>query len=178
MGSETEEESKHSESKNQSQSETSGSENECEESGPRKKRKRQGRKAKEETGTGSDKENESTSQTLEQMESEPLNGKITNKSLKGRKQSNSEQESVDEPTKRTLRSKAGDSKKIENLPAEKDKTEPDCDDSATDSNSEDLRKRSLRSSTESQQETGCDVEKTKDLQEKDDLTVDKKRKAA
>jgi len=124
-------------------------------------------------GTGSDKENESNSQTLEQVESEPLNGKITNKSLKGRKQSNSEQESVDEPTKRTLRSKAGESKKIENFPAEKDKTEPDSDELGTDSSSEDLRKRSLRSSTESQQETGSDVESSKE----DDVTVDKKRKA-
>ena len=174
--SETEEETKLSENKNQSQSETSGSENECEDNGPRKKRKRHGRKVKEETGAGSDKENESTSQTLEQVESEPLNGKITNKSLKGRKQSNSEQDSVDEPTKRTLRSKAGDSKKIENVPAEKDKTESDCEDPGLDSSSEDLRKKSLRSSTESQ--TGSDVENTNDLQEKDDMTVDKKRKAA
>ena len=181
--SETEEESKSLDIKSQSQSETSGSENECEDNGPRKKRKRQNKKVKEETETGtetetgSDKENDGTSQTADQRDLEPLNGKITNKSLKGRKQNNSEQES-EEPTKRTLRSKTGDCKK--------NKTEAECSYLHTDSPSDEMRKRSLRSSSESEQELSSDVDKEEEetsrpeerSDQKDDIGGEKKRKAS
>ena len=183
--SENEEETKSLDVKSQSQSETSGSETESEESGPRRKRKRQSKRGKEETegeretepGTGSDKENDGVSQTLEGQET--VNGKLTNK-LKGRKQNNSEQESLEEPTKRTLRSKTGDSKKIRN---ESEPSEPNPD-------SDEMKKRTLRSSTESEQEASSDTEQDggkrtlrvkersdEGRDEKNDLGVEKKRKA-
>ena len=88
------------------------------------------------------------------------------------------QQESEEPTNRTLGSKTGD--------CQKNKTEAECSDLQTDSPSDEMRKRSLRSSSESEQELSSDVDKEEEetsrpeerSDQKDDIGGEKKRKAS